>query len=192
MKLDFLCLVDDQGVATKGSETTLEALTRNWETDIWAGSTLRISIEDTLYIRKVTSNTNQKLTFKALPDGVKPRKGDEWVLRRSELTPLEKANEHNATITADNDILARDITPSNPPCLFRVMVCLNTAGVFSAMITKAGSEQQFKFNSASNLTADAGYMFDLLVHSGDSINFQHSAAATLKTLRVQEIIGALQ
>lgn len=190
--MDSLYIVDDQGVATKGSETTLEDLTRNWETDIWAGSTLRISIEGTLYIRKVTSNTNQKLTFKTLPDGVKARKGDEWVLRRSELTPLEKANEHNATITADKNILARAITPSNPPCLFRIMICLNTAGVFSAMITKASSEQQFKFNSASNLTADAGYIFDLLVHSGDSINFQHSVAATLKTLRVQEIIGALQ
>lgn len=73
-------MADDQGVATKGSETTLEVLSKNWETDIWAGSKLRLSIENTLYVRGVTSNTHQKLTFNTLPDGVKARKGDEWAL----------------------------------------------------------------------------------------------------------------
>ncbi|MBA7591253.1 hypothetical protein ES708_33405 [subsurface metagenome] len=184
--------VDDHGVATKGSETTLEDLTKSWEENICAGATLSILIENTLYIKKVTSNTNQKLTFKALPDGVKARKGDRWILRRSELAPLEKASEHNLSVTADTNILSQSLTPLNTPCLFRIMVCLGTAGVFSAMVTKADSTQQLKFNSASNLTADAVYIFDILVNSGDTVNFQHSATATLKVLRVQEIVGAVQ
>ena len=64
--------------------------------------------------------------------------------------------------------------------------------VFSAMVTKESSQQQLMFNSAGNLVADAVYIFDVLVHSGDSVNFQHSANATLKVLRVQEIVSATQ
>lgn len=190
--MDFLCLADDQGIATKGSETILEDLSRNWETDIWAGATLRMVIEDTLCIRRITSNTNQKLTFNALPDGVKARKGDKWALRQAELAPLAKASEHNIPVTSDTDILSQSLTPTNTPCLFRTMVCLGTTGTFSAMVTKGGSTQQLELNSATNLTADAVYIFDILVHSGDTVNFQHSAAATLKVLRVQEIVGAVQ
>ncbi|GAI40187.1 unnamed protein product, partial [marine sediment metagenome] len=59
-------------------------------------------------------------------------------------------------------------------------------------LTKDSSTQQLKLNSAGNLTADAVYIFDILVHSGDTVNFQHSAGASLKVLRVQEIIGATQ
>ena len=95
-------------------------------------------------------------------------------------------------MTADTDILSQSLTPTNTPCLFRIMVCLGTTGAFSAMVTRGGSTQQLKFNSASNLTADAVYIFDLLVHDGDTVNFQHSATATLKVLRVQEIAGAVQ
>ena len=190
-----MLLADDQGVATKGSETTLEDLSKNWEGGIWAGATLLVFIEEALYVRRVTSNTNTKLIFNSLPGGVKARRGDKWALKqglKTQFTPIEKANQHNVSVTADRDILSSEITPSNTPCLFRIMVCLNTAGVFSAMITKSDSEQQLKFNAASNLVAHAVYMFDLLVHDGDSVNFQHSADATLKVLRVQEIVAATQ
>lgn len=191
----IMLLADDQGTASRGSETTLEDLSKNWQEDFWAGATILILIESALYVRKVASNTNIKLTFSTLPDGVKARPGDKWALKqglKTQFTSIEKANEHNVSVTADTDILSSEITPSNTPCMFRIMVCLNTAGVLSAMVTKADSTQQLKFNAASNLVADAVYMFDLLVHDGDSINFQHSAAATLKVLRVQEIVAATQ
>jgi len=190
-----MLLGDDHGIVTTSLETALEDQSKNWETDIWAGSTLVIFIEDVTYVRKVTSNTNIKLTFNSLPDGVTARKGDKWVLKqalKTQFTPIEKANEHNVSATADADILSRDLTPTNTPCLFRIMICLDTAGVFSAMITKDDSEQKLKFNEANNLVADAVYMFDLLVHDGDSVNLQHSADATLSVLRVQEIVAATQ
>jgi len=191
----IMLLADDQGTATKGSETTLEDLSKNWQEDFWAGSTILIFIERALYVRKVTSNTNIKLTFRTLPDGVKARPGDKWALKqglKTQFTSIEKENQHNVSVTADTDILSSEITPTNTPCLFRIMVCLNTAGVFSAMVTKADSTQQLKFNAASNLVADSVYMFDLLVHDGDTVNLQHSADATLKVLRVQEIVAATQ
>jgi len=190
-----MLLGDDYGVATKGSETTLEDLSKNWEEDIWAGSTILVFIEEALYVRRVTANTNIKLTFNALPDGVKARRKDKWALKqglKTQFTPIEKANQHNVPVTDNTHILSSALTPANPPCLFRIMVCLGTAGIFSAMVTKDSSQQQLKFNCAGNLTADAVYIFDVLVHSGDSVNFQHSADATLKVLRVQEIISATQ
>ena len=191
----IMLLADDQGVATKGSETTIEDLSKNWEEDIWAGATFLVFIEEALYVRRATSNTNTKLTFNSLPEGVKARQGDRWALKqglKTQFTPIEKAKEHNVSITADTDILSSDITPTNTPCLFRALVAFDTAGVFSAKITKSDDSQTTKFNEANNLVADAAYMFDLLVHEGDSINFQHSANATLKVLRVQEIVGGVQ
>lgn len=191
----IMLLSDDQGVGDKGSETTIEDLSKNWQENIWAGATVIVSIEGTLYARRVTSNTSTKLTFKSLPEGVKAKAKDRWALKqglKTQFTPIEKANQHNVSVTADTNILSSEITPTNPPCLFRIMICLNTAGVLSAMVTKSDSEQQLKFNAASNLVAHTVYMFDLLVHDGDSINFQHSADATLKVLRVQEIVGATQ
>ena len=191
----IMLLADDQGIATKGSETTLEDLSKNWEEDIWAGATLLVFIEEALYVRRVTSNINTKLTFNSLPEGVKAKQGDRWALKqglKTQFTPIEKAKEHNVSVTADTDILSSDLTPTNTPCLFRVLVAFDTAGVFSAKITKSDDSQTTKFNEANNLVADAAYMFDLLVHEGDSINFQHSADATLKVLRVQEIISATQ
>jgi len=192
---DIMLAADDQGTATKGSETTLEDLHRVWEEDSWAGATLILLIDKALCSRKVTSNTSTKLIFNALPGGVKAKRGTKWALKqglKTQFTPIEKANEHNKSVTAATDILSRDLTPTNTPCLFRIMVCLGTAGVFSAMVTKDSSTQQLKLNSAGNLTADAVYLFDILVHSGDTVNFQHSAAATLKVLRVQEIVSASQ
>jgi len=40
--------------------------------------------------------------------------------------------------------------------------------------------------------ANALYIFDMLVHSGDKVNFQYSVNATLLVLRVQEIVVATQ
>ena len=99
----------------------------------------------------------------------------------------EKANEHNKGVTADTDILTAAVSPTNPPCTFRIFFCVDDAGVFSAIITKAASTKQVKLNESIDLTADCGYAFDILVHGGDTVNFQHSVDTTLHVLRVQEI-----
>ena len=128
------------------------------------------------------------------------------------LTPYEQANEQDLDVlVADTDILAAELvptqtvkrlaqeaatgvpgTPSTAPCLFRIQICVDEAATFSARITKDGDTQPYIFNDDTDLTADAGYMFDLLVHDGDTVNFQLSAAVTIRNLRVQEITGAVQ
>lgn len=106
--------------------------------------------------------------------------------------PIERANEHNAAVTADTDILSAALTPLNYPCLFRVMAAFSAAGIFRAIITKGGSTQILDFNQGNNVVAAGLYIFDLLIHEADSANFRYSVNATLKVLRVQEIEAGVQ
>jgi len=112
--------------------------------------------------------------------------------RVNRLTPNEKATVHNTAITAATNILASDISPSYLAAIFRIFVAVDTAGVFSARITNGGVTVGVNMNGGAALTANAGYIFDILVHSGDSVNFQHSANATLLVLRVEECRASTQ
>lgn len=107
--------------------------------------------------------------------------------------PLEKANVHNTNKNANTNFLATDLSPSDPPCKFRIQVCLTAAAKFKAIITKAANAQTVIFNGDTNLTAGALYTFDLLVHSGDTVNFQSDQNQNpIINLRVQEILWGVQ
>ena len=99
----------------------------------------------------------------------------------------ERVSRQNVAVTTDTNILATSLKPANPPSTFTVMASFSAIGIFRVTITKAGDTQTLAFNSGANLVADALYTFSFLVHSGDTINFQHSVDATLRVLRVQEI-----
>jgi len=108
------------------------------------------------------------------------------------LIPIEQASEHNLAAVANVDILSAILTPSYPPCLFRIQICADTAAKFSARVTKAANTQPVIFNSDVNLTANAEYMFDLLVHDGDTVNFRFDGDVTIRVLRIQEIGAGTQ
>lgn len=101
---------------------------------------------------------------------------------------VEKGVKHAAAVTAATDIFATALAPTVTPCLFRIHVAMSAAGVFSATITSGATTVTVNFNEGSNLVAEALYIFDMLVHSGDTINFRHSVNATCRTLKVQEIV----
>lgn len=105
--------------------------------------------------------------------------------------PIEKANLHNQTLPGIGTIwLTNDIIPTHTPSTLRIEVAVSVAGNFSARITKSGNSQVVTFNAVAGpaLVAGGVYIFDLLVHSGDSVNFQYSATGgTIQILRVQEI-----
>jgi hypothetical protein len=115
----------------------------------------------------------------------------ELLVDTSDITPLAIASQHGVAETADTDILASDITPTNTPCLFRVMVMLETAGVFSVILKSGAVSKTLKCNTGNSLLADCAYMFDILVHTGDTVNFQTSVSGNV-TLRAQEIVGGVQ
>ena len=61
----------------------------------------------------------------------------------------------------------------------------------SAKLKEATTDKTLKLNGGVALVANCAYLFDLLVHEGDTINFQTSVTGNV-TLRVQEIVGGVQ
>lgn len=115
--------------------------------------------------------------------------------------PLEKANVHNGSKAGNTDFLTSNLTPSTYirgsttyriPTLFRVQIMLPSAGKFTAKITDGTNELTCHYNGGSNLTANALYIFDTLMHDGDQINFQSDQAQAGFLLRVQEIAWGVQ
>ncbi|MBA7605667.1 hypothetical protein ES703_12801 [subsurface metagenome] len=145
-------------------------------------------------IARLTDGAGFDITMATLRDAITAAAPNAKTLNDlfARVTPLEKAAEHNTAELATTDILAAALTPTNTPCLFRVMCAFDTAGVFTATITRGGNTQLVHFNGGANLTVDCLYIFDHLVHSGDTINYQYSVGAQLMVLRVQEIVAGVQ
>lgn len=106
--------------------------------------------------------------------------------------PLEKAHVHDTAKSANTDFLAADITPSDPPCLFRIQIQIDTAAVFSAKVDDGSSEVSLEFNAGAQLAAGVLYQFDLFVHTGDLVNFQVDQDVNLDKFIVQEVLWAVQ
>jgi len=103
------------------------------------------------------------------------------------LIPIAIADVEGVSPGATTDILSSDLTPRRPPSLFRIMISVDAACKFSAMVEVDETTYTVYFNTDTDLTANALYIFDMLVHSGDSVNFQLDSAETIHLLRVQEI-----
>jgi len=107
------------------------------------------------------------------------------------LTPIVKADIHGTNPGALKDILGADLIPSYPPCLFRTMICIKSSSLF-AVIFKNGNISPLFLNSGIQLNAGCAYIFDVLVHSEDKVNFQVSNNAVIVELKVQELVGGTQ
>ena len=106
--------------------------------------------------------------------------------------PLEKAHIHDDAIAANTDFLDADITPSDPPCLFRIQIQVDTAAVFAAMVSDGTTEMTLEFNAGAQLTAGALHVFDMLVNEDDEVNFQVDQNANIDKFIVQEVLWAVQ
>lgn len=109
------------------------------------------------------------------------------------LSPIQGAFIHNQALpNTDANWLETDITPTNVPTCFRIMVGTSITGIFKTAITNGGNTQVLNFNGGVALAVDSLYIFELLVHSGDTINFRFSTTTgTIRVLRVQEIYPAV-
>jgi hypothetical protein len=99
---------------------------------------------------------------------------------------IELANQQNVAELANINILSVELSPSFTPTTFRVQIVLDTPGVFSLILTKTTVAVIHQFNSGVALAANAVYIFDHLVHHGDTVNYQTTVAGNV-TLRIQEI-----
>ena len=183
----------DQGVASGGSNTTLVDFTKGWEVNMWTDAILQVVIGIIEYHRHIVSNTNDTLTINALPGVIAVVAGCEYSIKReiNPLLPISRAIVHNvAGYIAAADILGADLAPLNTPCLFRVTACFNAAGVLSVETIAGGNSQVQQLYGGVALNNNSLYMFEHLVHAGDTINYRYSANATIMTFRVQEVIAA--
>lgn len=113
----------------------------------------------------------------------------------SPLIPIELAIIQDESLpSADTSWLSGDISPSRSPTTFRIQVSVSVEGILSAVIKREGNEQVVILNATSGpeLLADVLYIFEILVHEGDSVNFRYSVSGgNIKVLRVQEIDSAV-
>jgi len=111
--------------------------------------------------------------------------------RITEIVPLVKGFVFNTAVGAAADIFATPLSPTNSPATFRIYVCFDTAGVLTVRRTRNGVTVSEQLNSGIALTANAAYIFDIIVQEGDTINLRHSAGATILYLIVLEVAGAI-
>lgn len=181
----------DSGVATGGTNTTLQDTTKSWEVNMWVGCIVEVDIGGIEYHRTITANTATVLTFNALPGAVWA--GDPYEIRRitAPSTPIEREVQHNVVgYVAEADIIAAALAPIYTPCSFRVEAAFSAGGILRATITQAGNTQVVNFNGGVALNINGLYRFDMMVHGGDTINYRYSANATILVFRVQEVASA--
>ena len=101
--------------------------------------------------------------------------------------PLRRAEIHDTAYTANADMLTTDLTPEDTFAMFRIYVCLDTAAIFKVIHDDGSSEVDVAMNGGAQLVAQAGYMFDALVDTGDTINFEADQNVQIEKLIVEEI-----
>ena len=103
--------------------------------------------------------------------------------------PLLRTTTHSTSVTADTDILADaiGISAGRTVALLRIEVAFSAGSLLSARIARAGITVEVSLNSGNALSAPALYIFDIILHSGDTLNLRYGASATLLVCRIHEV-----
>lgn len=113
----------------------------------------------------------------------------------AEETPLEqpilKDSKFNTAVTANNDIFSSALSPTASPTYFRIYVTFDTAGVLTVRRTSGVVTISENLNSGANLTANAAYVFDIIVRENQTIQVRYSVNATALEISVIEIGGGI-
>ena len=98
-----------------------------------------------------------------------------------------KGSIFNTSISAGANIFGSDLSPSSTVSIFRIYCAFASEGVLSVARTKGGTTITEKLNEGESLFPNCAYIFDILVESGETINFRYSTATTCLVLKVVEI-----
>lgn len=84
----------------------------------------------------------------------------------------------NVSKAIDTDWFASDITPTHPPCMHRIQISVPTSTVVRVERTRTVAptmtDKREDLNEGNALTANALYVFDILVMKDDGYNIQHA------------------
>ena len=109
--------------------------------------------------------------------------------------PLVKYSAFNTAVTAAADIFAAVLTPSYATAqhntYFRIYCTFDTAGVLTVRRTQAAVTISENLNSGANLTANAAYVFDIVIRKNQTIQLRYSVNANALELSVSEIGGGI-
>jgi hypothetical protein len=104
------------------------------------------------------------------------------------LFPILKGNKFNEAVILSTNIFAEELSKtSSNPSMFRIYACLDTKATLTIKRTQSEVTVSEKLNGGNDLSAGCCYMFDTLVNSDQTINFQVSADLTINSLIIVEI-----
>lgn len=199
----------DSGVASAGGAATLTQASKKFDVNAWVGHLIRIisgtGIQQTRVIASNTATiitvTNAWTTAPAAGDKYQIIKYDNAIYgelnaingkmdtKLDYLIPTIAATQFNtAQPLAEAAILGAVITPSDTPEILRVSVAMSNAGIFRVARMNGGVTVVEDLNGGVALTAASLYIFDVVVHLGDTINFRYSVTGgTILSLRAVQI-----
>jgi len=93
------------------------------------------------------------------------------------IQPLIKKTLHNVSVSSNSNIFGSDADVSYPPAVMRIYFACSGDGPLTVKRTNLGVTVSELLNGGFNLLANCGYLFDILVVSGDTINLQTGATA---------------
>jgi hypothetical protein len=93
----------------------------------------------------------------------------------------------NTSVSAYTNFFNSDLAPTFTPRIFRLYCCFNTSGVLIVRRTKGGTTINEQLNSGLVLVPNVAYIFDIIVDSGETINFQYSVDTTILKFSISEI-----
>jgi len=107
----------------------------------------------------------------------------------TQLTPIQKALQHNVTLPAAGaDLLGANLSPTNTPCSFRITIAVSITGQLTLVRINGGVEVKPLLNGGIALNERVEYTWDIQVYAGDTINLEYSVTGgTVMVLRIAEI-----
>lgn len=111
------------------------------------------------------------------------------IVINTNLPATTAATIHNVTLPAvGNSLIGGAITPSNPPSGFRTEVGITSAGQLTAVIDRGANAQSMLLNVGNNLNSGCLYIFDVTVHSGDTMDLTYSdSSGIIQVIRIEEV-----
>lgn len=106
-----------------------------------------------------------------------------------DLWSLFIADDFATSVTANTDILASDITLTNPKSFntiatFTVEVAFEDEGNFYFVIKKDGTEKTVKTLNGANQGANCGGTYNIALTAGHSMNIRYTQSTTLNYLTI--------
>jgi hypothetical protein len=108
-------------------------------------------------------------------------------LKVGDLYPTLLAYLWNTVVSANVNFLLNNLVPNKTPCRFRITICMTLSGILYVMRQSSAGIKSFQMNAGNALNANAEYIFDIVVDSGETVNFQTSANPYLLKFSVVEI-----